>query len=245
VLLLHGVGMQSAAWAPQIAALRKTHHVIAPDLPGHGGSDPLPTKSQLPAFVAWCHDMLRALDIGPVNLVGHSMGALIASGLAVTHPEMLRRVALLNGVHRRDPVASVAVKSRAAEIRAGQVDLTTPLSRWFGDTQADVKASAIVKTWLSAIDPQGYGTAYTAFAHGDATYANKLFQIICPFLALTGDGDQNSTPAMSHEMSAKVHNGRAVVIAGHRHMANLTAADQVNAHLLQWLEQPERKGAVQ
>lgn len=37
VVLIHGVGLQSVAWHPQIAALSQTHSVIAVDMPGHGG----------------------------------------------------------------------------------------------------------------------------------------------------------------------------------------------------------------
>ena len=239
LILLHGVGMQSAAWAPQIAALKGAYHVIAPDLPGHGGSDPLPDGSQLPDFVRWCDDVIRTLNLGPVNLAGHSMGALIAVGYATQHPDMLRRVALLNGVYRRDATASAAVRSRAAEIRRGQIDLETPLARWFDDTAADRAARALVAGWLGDVDVKGYETAYTAFAHGDATYATQLSSIACPFLALTGDKDQNSTPAMSQAMSDEVQNGHCVVIPGHRHMVNLTAPAQVNAHVLAWLKQPE------
>ena len=109
LVLLHGVGMQSAAWGPQLDALHHDYRVIAVDLPGHGGSDPLPQGSALPAFVAWLDDVIATLNLGPVNLAGHSMGALIAAGFAVTHPNMTYRVALLNGVYRRDDTAGAAV----------------------------------------------------------------------------------------------------------------------------------------
>ena len=239
LVLLHGVGMQSAAWDPQIDAFAKQYHVIALDLPGHGDSEPLAQGSLLPEFVDWCHDAISAMDLGSVNLAGHSMGALIAMGFATTHANMVRRIALLNGVYRRPAAARDAVMSRAAEICAGQVDLERPLSRWFGATPEEVAARKLVASWLNAVDVTGYGTAYTAFARGDATYADQLSNITLPFLALTGDGDLNSTPEMSEVMAAQVHNGRAVVIKNHRHMVNLTAPAQVNKHLLTWLNQPE------
>lgn len=239
LVLLHGVGMQSAAWGPQLDALHPDYRVIAVDLPGHGGSDPLPQGSALPAFVAWLNDVVSTSDLGPVNLAGHSMGALIAAGYAVTHPDMTRRVALLNGVYRRDDTASAAVVARAAEIARGKVDIQTPLARWFGSSTSDVKARGQVSDWLNAVDLAAYGTAYSAFAGGDKIYADELSHIACPFLALTGDGDHNSTPHMSRAMAAQARNGEAVVIEGHRHMVNLTAAEQVNAHLLAWLKRPQ------
>lgn len=239
IVLLHGVGMQSAAWAPQIAALRRTHRVIALDLPGHGRSDPLNTASQLPDFVAWCAEALQTLDLGPVNLVGHSMGALIALGVAVSHPNLVRRIAVLNIVFRRDADARAAVIARAGEIEAGVIDLEKPLARWFDEAPDHAAARRDVAGWLNAVDPKGYATAYTAFAHGDAIYAARLSDIACPFLALTGDGDPNSTPVMAKTMAKLAQNGRAEVIAGHRHMVNLTAPALVNAHLSAWLKTPD------
>ena len=46
VVLIHGVGLQSAAWVPQIAALSRAYRVVAVDMPGHGGSAALPAGSQ-------------------------------------------------------------------------------------------------------------------------------------------------------------------------------------------------------
>ncbi|WP_264214153.1 alpha/beta fold hydrolase [Leisingera thetidis] len=235
VVLIHGVGMQSAAWAPQTAALSLTHQVIALDMPGHGGSAPLPAGAELPEYVAWLHAVLQALDLGPVSLAGHSMGALIAGGYAVCHPEAVARVALLNGVFRRSPEARAAVEARAAEIRAGSFDLDTPLIRWFGESAADQTARAQVAGWLSGVNLQGYAAAYTAFARGDSTYADGFGGIRCPLLALTGDGDPNSTPEMAQAMAEAAPMGHAVVIERHRHMVNLTAPAAVTAALRDWL----------
>lgn len=238
VVLIHGVGMQSAAWAPQIPALAAKHRVIAIDLPGHGGSDPLPVAAGLGDFVAWCEDAIRTLELGRINIVGHSMGALIVGGLAVTFPELVQRVALLNGVYRRDEQARAAVMARAAHIRAGKIDLDAPLDRWFADTPVERHARDLTASWLRDVDPMGYATAYTAFAQGDATYAKRLEGVACPLLALTGADDPNSTPKMARQIAAITRNGRAVVIEGQRHMVNLTEPEQVNAHLLDWLRLP-------
>lgn len=236
VVLIHGVGMQSAAWGPQVDCLSPTHRVFAVDMPGHGNSDPLPSGAPLPEFVAWLHAVVTALDIGPVNLVGHSMGALVACGYAVSHPSMVTRVALLNGVYRRTDDARAAVVARAADIRKGNFDLETPLNRWFGNSDTDQYARAKVSGWLSAVNLDGYATAYGAFARGDTTYADRIADISRPFLAITGDGDQNSSPAMARAMAKAAQNGTAIVIKGHRHMVNLTAPAQVNTALKNWLE---------
>ena len=49
LVLIHGVGMQSAAWAPQFPALSRRCRVLALDMPGHGGSSPCPPTPNCPA----------------------------------------------------------------------------------------------------------------------------------------------------------------------------------------------------
>lgn len=235
VVLIHGVGLQSAAWGPQIKALSTAHRVIAPDMPGHGGSSPLPAGATLPDFVTWLVRAMDALGLEKANLAGHSMGALITLGFAATYPERVARAALLNPVFRRGTEARAAVIARADEIRQGQIDHDTPLSRWFSDAPTDQHARADVARWLAAVDPQGYATAYGAFARGDAIYADRIADIPCPLWAITGDNDPNSTPAMSRAIADAAPLGRALVIAGHRHMVNLTAPDAVNNALIDWL----------
>lgn len=238
VVLLHGVGLQKDAWHPQIDLLGQTHRVVALDLPGHGDSAPLPQGSQLPDFVAWLAGALDSLGLAKVNLAGHSMGAMIAGGFAVEHPDRVTRVALLNGVYDRDSAARQAVLDRAADIPRNGVDVETPQRRWFGDEPLETLAARDVGRWLRAVDQTGYATAYAAFAAGDATYSDRFSQITCPFLALTGDQDRNSTPEMSQSMAERVQDGQSVVIEGHGHMVPLTAAQTVNRALVDWLARP-------
>lgn len=235
LLLLHGVGMRLEAWAPQIVRFARGHCVIALDLPGHGESAPLPVGSGLKDFVAWLERTLDELALAQVSLAGHSMGSLIAGGAVASFPDRIARVACLNGVFRREPQAKRAVLERAAAIWTEGVDTEGPLQRWFDEDAAGGVARDLVVGWLSSIDPRAYATAYTAFATGDETFAAAWTRVEVPALFLTGDGDPNSTPAMSRHMASLAPHGRAVVIEGHRHMVNLTAPAAVNAALEEWL----------
>ncbi|MFT5598431.1 MAG: pimeloyl-ACP methyl ester carboxylesterase [Gammaproteobacteria bacterium] len=238
LLLIHGVGMQSAAWGPQIDYFSQSMRVIAIDMPGHGGSSALPVGSELVDYIDWLFAAITVLETGPINLTGHSMGALIAGGFAICHPDLTRRVAVLNGVHNRSEKARAAVEARSAEIDLGKIDINTPLDRWFDESESDRAARELVRGWLTEIDLKGYATAYRAFARGDKTFAARWSEVTCPMLALTGDGDPNSTPEMSQAMAAAAINGRAEVMVGHRHMLNLTAPDAVNIILKTWLATP-------
>lgn len=236
LVLLHGVGMNAAAWGPQIAALSEQYRVIALDMPGHGGSDLLAGTPALPDYVAWAARVLRGLGLGMVNVAGHSMGALIATGLAATYPDLVIRVAILNGVHRRSPQASAAVLARAEALAQGANDIAAPLARWFTEDEAQVRDQ--VAGWLRGVNLKGYAAAYRAFATGDATYADAWPRILCPALILTGTHDANSTPAMARAMADAAPRGRAVILQDQRHMMNLTAAKAVSEALLHWLAEP-------
>lgn len=235
VLLIHGVGMCADAWGPQIADLARDYRVIAVNMPGHGGSDLLAEGARLPEYVRWAAQVIEALDLGPVSVAGHSMGALIATGLAVERPDLIARMAVLNGVYRRSPQARADVELRATQIASGESDIFQPLARWFDTDPAQSAIREQVAQWLEAVDHAGYAAAYRAFAEGDTVYADQWDKVACPALALTGDGDRNSTPEMAQAMAEAAQQGVAVVIKGHRHMVNLTAPDRVNDALRDWL----------
>ena len=131
--------------------------------------------------------------------------------------------------------ASSAVRARAAEIAAGNIDPIAPLSRWFGDECTASEPYRLVKEWLSTVDIEAYATAYGAFAEGDRLYADRWPSVTCPALFLTGELDPNSTPQMSRDLAAASSNGEACIIADHRHMVNMTAPDQVTTALQHWL----------
>jgi pimeloyl-ACP methyl ester carboxylesterase len=242
VLLLHGVGLRAEAWEPQIAALAATHRVIAADLPGHGNSDGLASGTPtLPDYVAWAARLIAALG-GPVAVAGHSMGSLIALGLAVERPDLVSRAALLCPVFRRTPEARAAVLARAEEISVGRGGIDGPLSRWFGDETSRLRTQ--VAGWLRSVPQAGYAAAYRAFATGDTVYADRIGKVACPLLVLTAEGDANSSAAMTQEMAGLAPKGRAVVIAGHRHMVPMTGPDLVNAALLEWLGARRKEAAA-
>lgn len=233
VVLIHGVGLRAEAWRPQIESLSNDHRVIAIDLPGHGESDLLAPHSRLPDFVEWASKAVQQLNLGPVSLAGHSMGALIALGVAVEHPELVSRVALLNAVHRRSEAARQAVMSRAEEIAEGKTNAEAPLARWFG--AGDDAARQEAAGWLRAVSPQGYATAYRAFAEGDAVYAERIGAVNVPVLALTGELDMNSTAEMAKTLGAAVPHGTSVIVPNERHMVHLTAPQIVCQALEDWL----------
>jgi flavin reductase (DIM6/NTAB) family NADH-FMN oxidoreductase RutF/pimeloyl-ACP methyl ester carboxylesterase len=236
LLLIHGVGLNAEAWAPQMAALSESHRVIALDMPGHGGS--ALAGPELWDYVAQATALLDHLGLAAANVVGHSMGGLVAIGLALSHPDRVLRLGVLNSVHERKPEARQAVEARAAEIAACGTcgDIEQPIRRWLG--AGDTPLHQQLRGWLSAIDPAAYARAYRVFATGDRLFSGRLGALQMPALFATGADDPNSTPQMAEAMAAAVPRGKAAVLPGQRHMMNLVDPQGTNRLIRDLLSQP-------
>ncbi len=82
LVLVHGIGATWQCWLPMIAGLAERHDVIAPDLPGFGGSvDQGVAKPSLEHFAKSILDLLDDLGIDEFHLAGNSLGGAVATEL--------------------------------------------------------------------------------------------------------------------------------------------------------------------
>lgn len=94
VLMIHGFNVQGHTWDPIANELAEDYRVIVPDLRGHGRSSWAVDGYFVSNFVADLIGLLDDLGIRQCHVVGHSLGARIALGLAGSHPERVRRLVL-------------------------------------------------------------------------------------------------------------------------------------------------------
>jgi pimeloyl-ACP methyl ester carboxylesterase len=110
VLLLHGFGGQVWVWEKQIPSLSKHYRLYVPDLLGHGYSD-RPSVQYTPAFfVASIRQFMDRLGIQRASVIGNSMGGGIAWAYAVTHPERIDKLVLIDSI---PPDVVPAVRNRS------------------------------------------------------------------------------------------------------------------------------------
>jgi pimeloyl-ACP methyl ester carboxylesterase len=97
-LLLHGIFDSADTWQEVIPHLQGGLRCLVPDLPGFGRSgEARDFDGRLPHLAQFIEDLLAAARIeGPVNVVGFDIGATYGLAWAVTHPERVRRLAILN-----------------------------------------------------------------------------------------------------------------------------------------------------
>ncbi len=98
LVLVHGLGHSSTAWARTIDALAARHRVVAPDLPGFGGSlAPTTREYGTPGYfssVVGC--FIDALALAPCDAIGHSGGALAVLLDAAERPGRYRHIVLVD-----------------------------------------------------------------------------------------------------------------------------------------------------
>jgi pimeloyl-ACP methyl ester carboxylesterase len=221
VLLIHTAGLNADAWEPQIAILKQRRWVVAADLPGHGKSDMLPDGAGLDDYVAAMAGLIDALGTPPLPVIGHSLGALIALGLALDHPDKVAAVVGLCTVYCRDKLARGAVEARAAQVAKGRIDTSGPIARWFPFDRTGQLARH-VEIWLRKTDPKAYAAAYRVLATADRAYEGRIRELACPSLFMAGVSDPNAPPAMSDRLAHEAPGGRSVAIPGAYHMMHLT-----------------------
>lgn len=100
LLALHGWLDNSASFAALAPLLSDRWQVIALDLPGHGHSDHLPEGAayHFVDYVRWVLAAADALGLKRYSLLGHSMGAGVASLIAAAVPASIDRLALIEGL---------------------------------------------------------------------------------------------------------------------------------------------------
>jgi pimeloyl-ACP methyl ester carboxylesterase len=102
VVLLHGFPEFSFCWRHQLPALAAAGlHAIAPDLRGYNLSDrPLGVSNyRANELVADIAALIRELPNGKSHVVGHDWGGVLAWRLAAQHPELVKKLVVLNAPH--------------------------------------------------------------------------------------------------------------------------------------------------
>jgi len=117
LLLLHGWGGNSLSYFGASVALEERFRVLAPDLPGFGFSEQPPEAWGASEYAHVVAGLLVASGFGTVNVVGHSFGGLVATALATSRPELVKRLVLVASPVVRLP-RSGKVSARARAYRA-------------------------------------------------------------------------------------------------------------------------------
>jgi pimeloyl-ACP methyl ester carboxylesterase len=236
--------MNADIWKGQLEWFSRHSHAVAYDMLNHGSApSSLTAREGLDGYIDQLRSVVDDLALDRFHLVGHSMGALVATAFALAYPIRIRTLAVMNAVWRRDAKSRAAVLRRAAELSEGQKRCNdeNAIARWFGSPvpPALTDAAQLTRKILASIEPQAYARSYNLFARADRALEEGLPSLAMPALFITGEFDPNSTPEMSEEMARIAPQGEAVILPGERHMMALTAPTRVNEQLSAFMRRGE------
>src|SRR5690606_27659276 len=95
VIVLHGIMGHAREWDVLVAALATRHRVVAVDQRGHGESD-WATEYTATAMGRDVAGLVERHGLAPVDLIGHSLGGMVAAVCAAERPELVRRLVLVD-----------------------------------------------------------------------------------------------------------------------------------------------------
>ena len=96
IVLLHGYAETSRMWRPLMPRLAAKYTVIAPDLPGIGGSAIPADGLDMTHAATRIHDLVRQLGLGKAAVVGHDIGLMVAYAYAAKFPADVDRLVLMD-----------------------------------------------------------------------------------------------------------------------------------------------------
>jgi pimeloyl-ACP methyl ester carboxylesterase len=232
IVLLHGRNATMAMWAPNLPGLAAGGPVYTVDTLGEagGGVQTLPIRDGRD-HAAWLAEVLAALDLSSAHLVGASAGGWLAFNQAVHAPERVASVTLL------DPAPVLG--RFAARFLLGAVVLGVGRSAAFTERFLSwVSGSPRMDTPAARVLTSGMREYRAALPM--PTYASDevLRSVHTPVLALLGGRSVVHDPETArHRAATLLSQGEAEVWPGASHAISGEMPEQVNARILQFVEQ--------
>ena len=238
VLLIHGLGCDSDDWAWQLDPLSERYRVVAPDLRGHGRSTASVSGYAPPELAADIAALVEELATGPVVAVGHSMGGVVASALAVEHPELVSAVVTVDPAYGIEPadMAGLDAVSAGLDSAAGRDALLALIAGVEGTEtppfQRELHRRNVQRTPLRVLRGSFAGLWAEPARFGQADVAGAyLRRRRCPVLAVYAD----PVRAAWDESTFTTSGSRAVSWPGVGHWLHQERPAEFNALLLDWL----------
>jgi len=228
-ILLHGIG--GASWAPVLPALVPAPVLDWP-LPGFAGTPMLPETS----FAAWAAALLARLDaagIARADLVGHSIGGMLALDFALRFPGRVRGLVLYATTPAfggRDPAfAEAFLAERLAPLEAGQ-DMAALATASIRPMLRPGTPDSLVALAVAAMaaTPEA---AYRATVRCLTTFNRRddLPRVAAPTLLIAGERDPLAPPRTMERMRDAIPGARLAVLPGCGHLAHLEDPSGFNA----------------
>ena len=236
VLLVHGAGMDRTVWSQQTRYL--AHHGFAPmaiDLPGHGDSEGalLPSVAEM---AEWVGAFVEMMALGPVRLVGHSMGSLISLEVAARYPQTAERLILMGAAAAMPVHPELLGAAERNEILAPQL-----MTAWAHGSRAHIAGNPTPGLWMRSgcqalLERAAPDVIYNDLAACNSYEAGDVAaRIECSVSVMVGSEDKMTPPKATAQLVAGFSEVDLQHLDGIGHMMMMEAPDQIRDLLLQAL----------
>lgn len=243
-ILLHGFAGSAAAWEPVAKHLPLNRCYIGVDLPGHGGSAWPKPGLTLQDVAKALAVMLQTLAVGPVTLIGYSLGGRLALQLALGYPEGVGHLMLVSaspgvaGATERDERRERDGRWAALlqeEGMAGFIAQWDEQALFNGGRSLDGAQRAWWRELRLAQDPEGLAQAIAAFSPGREPYVGPaLSQCLLPTELVVGANDARYV-IWGETMRDSMRASRLHVLDGVAHNVPLEAPNELAQVMLRSL----------
>ncbi|GJE83682.1 alpha/beta fold hydrolase BchO [Methylorubrum thiocyanatum] len=238
LLLLHGTGAATHSWRGLAPLFAQRFRVVAPDLPGHGFTDPLPPRRlSLPGMAEAVGGLTAALGLTPRLAIGHSAGAAVLARMCLDRRIAPDLLVAINGALTPFPgFASFLFPGIARMLFLNPV--TPKLFAWSADRAA---VRRLIDGTGSRLDPQGldlYRRLFTRAGHVSGALgmmanwdlpalARDLPRLDTRTLLVVGGDDKAIKPEDAFALRARLPSARVELLRGLGHLAHEEAPERV------------------
>jgi pimeloyl-ACP methyl ester carboxylesterase len=240
LVLCHGFTGGAIDFSLQIPTLSSGRRVIALDQRGHGRSTKTGDVASytIEQFASDLTGFLEAVGGGPVDLLGHSMGGIVAMTAVLARPDLVRSLVLMDTSAWSFLPSDAAVRKLVHNFMEKFDPARGVPSRMSAGPEDALIEAATPEDWRAERDRLYRGMDAYAFkalgsalmADGVGSLRDSLGSITCPVTVMVGEHD-HPLVEQAAELAAAVAHGRLSVIPGGYHSPQLTHPDGWRAAL--------------
>lgn len=251
LILLHGYGGSMWQWEYQQLPLSRQFRVITPDLIGSGLSDKPPLDYRPEELIESIRGLMDAIGLPTATLIGNSMGGGVAIGMALTHPDRVSRLVLIDSLpdHVRERLASPLMQ------RALNTSVPAWLARFGALFVGNRTMKAVLKEIIfdhTLVTPAVLDRSNRNRQREDMTtplmslrdnlplweqyFAPRLKEIRHPTLILWGEQDRLFPPQVGRDLQATIPQARLIIIPDAGHIPQWEQPQMVNRYITEFLQ---------
>jgi 3-oxoadipate enol-lactonase len=221
LVLLHPLALSGEVWGSYAALLARSFDVIAPDARGHGKSGWDGEPFGIDNLADDVAVLLDGLGIGSAFVTGMSMGGSTAISFAGRYPSRADGLVLADTTawYGEDAPATWEARARGVTAKSRELQVAFQADRWFTEGFRDRNAEEVSRVVDIFLRTDSLAHAAACRALGTMDSRTLLPAITAPTLAVAGEEDYATPPAMGQAIADGVRRGSARTLPSLRHLA--------------------------